>query len=254
MDSDRSLRRYRRWYAALLRLYPEPYRRRFGAEIELTFRDLLRERAARGKGLASQLGWLYADTFISILRENLTVTFMHSRPIIRAALLTMSLLLIPLWGNRFVEGWNWTLSDFLGMGTLIFGTGLLYELIASRSAAPAYRAGIGLATATGFVLLWANLAVGIIGPEDNPANLMYFGVLAVAFLGAVLVRFRPRALARVLFATAFAQALVPWLALANRSAELSPGFAPVLVLNTVFVLLFFTSALLLRRADPKKAI
>jgi hypothetical protein len=44
-----------------------------------------------------------------------------------------------------------------------------------------------------FILIWMNLAVGIIGSEDNPANLMYGGVLAVAIVGAFMVRFRPMA-------------------------------------------------------------
>ena len=42
---------------------------------------------------------------------------------------------------------------------------------------------------------------------------MYFGVLAVGFIGAFIARFQPRGMARALFATAVAQALVPVIAL-----------------------------------------
>ena len=55
------------------------------------------------------------------------------------------------------------------------------------------------------MLVWINLAVGIIGSEDNPANLMYGGVLAVGVAGAVAARFRPGGMARALAATALAQ-------------------------------------------------
>jgi hypothetical protein len=50
-----------------------------------------------------------------------------------------------------------------------------------------------------------NLAVGVIGTEDDPANLMYVGVLAVGIIGAIIARFRPHGMARTLFATALAQ-------------------------------------------------
>ena len=58
-----------------------------------------------------------------------------------------------------------------------------------------------------------NLAVGIIGTEDNPANLMYGGVLAVGIVGAIIARFQPHGMARALVATALAQALVAVIAL-----------------------------------------
>jgi hypothetical protein len=53
----------------------------------------------------------------------------------------------------------------------------------------AYRAAVGVAIAAAFILVWMNLAVGIIGSEDNPANLMYGGVLAIGIIGAVIARF-----------------------------------------------------------------
>ena len=38
---------------------------------------------------------------------------------------------------------------------------------------------VGFALAAAFILVWMNLAVSIIGTEDNPAKLMYGGVLPV---------------------------------------------------------------------------
>ncbi|MBC6982943.1 hypothetical protein [Caulobacter sp. 17J80-11] len=66
-------------------------------------------------------------------------------------------------------------------------------------------AGIGVAVAAGLALAWMNLAVGIVGNEENPLNRTYFGVLAVAAAGAVLARLRPRGLVLALVATALAQ-------------------------------------------------
>lgn len=56
-----------------------------------------------------------------------------------------------------------------------------------------------------------NLAVGLIGNEENLANLMYIGVLAVGLIGAAIARLEPGGMARVLFAMALAQTLVPLL-------------------------------------------
>lgn len=108
--------------------------------------------------------------------------------------------------------------------------------------------------ATALLLVWINLAVGIIGSENNPINLIYFGVLFVGIAGAGIARFRPQGMARALFATAFAQALVPVIALVIgksqvRSLQEPPGLVGVLALNAFFVMLFVVSALLFRHAS-----
>ena len=36
-----------------------------------------------------------------------------------------------------------------------------------------------------FLLFWVNGAVGIIGSEDNPANLLYGGVVLTGFVGII---------------------------------------------------------------------
>ena len=80
----------------------------------------------------------------------------------------------------------------------------------------AYRSAVGVALAAAFILVWLSLGVGIIGADGDPANLMYFGVLAVGIIGAVIARFQPHGMARALVATALAQALVAVIALIAR--------------------------------------
>ncbi len=112
-----------------------------------------------------------------------------------------------------------------------------------------YRAAIGVAGGAAFMLLWLMGAVGVIGVEGDPADLMYFGVLAVGFIGALIARFQPRGMARALFATALAQALVVVIALilGKHQAEVS-SVPEIVILNGFFVALFVGSALLFRRA------
>jgi hypothetical protein len=119
--------------------------------------------------------------------------------------------------------------------------------------AGAYRAAVAVALAAAFGLVWINLAVGIIGTEDNPANLLYAGVLAVGIVGAVLARGRPEGMARALFATALAQAGAgAAAAIAGWGHPASPPLELAL-LNGGFAALWLASAWLFRKAGFARA-
>ena len=134
---------------------------------------------------------------------------MKNKNIIRIALVTAFILLVPLVAMQFSDGVNWSLFDFVVAGTLLFGSGLTYELIARKAGNTAYRAAVGVAVAAALLLVWINLAVGIIGSEDNPVNLLYFWVLFIGIIGATIARLRPRGMALAMFVTAFALAWSP---------------------------------------------
>jgi hypothetical protein len=157
---------------------------------------------------------------------------------LRVALMTGLLLLVPLFAMHFTDEVRWNLADFVVAGALLFGAGATYELLARRTDNLAYRAAVGVAVATALVLVWANLAVGLIGSEDNPANLMYLGVLAVGIVGTLGARFRARGMARALLAMALAQALIAGVALGLRSN----GPLEIVAVNGFFVALFIGSA------------
>ena len=117
-----------------------------------------------------------------------------------------------------------------------------------------YRSAVGVALATALILLWVNGAVGVIGSENNDANLMYFGVLAVGVIGAVIARFQPRGMAFALFATALAQALVTLAAIVGRLGYPASGPLELLLLNGFFISLWVVSACLFRKtARPATA-
>lgn len=170
-------------------------------------------------------------------------------------LVPTGILLIPLFAMLFkVEGWAWDAADFVVFWVLIAGVILTYKLLARKAVGRAYRVASGLALAAGLFLLWMNGAVGLIGSEQNPANLMYAGVLAIGVLGALLARLEPAGMGWALAATGFAQLLVPVLALIFWPADFSPGVVPVFALNFIFVLLFGTSALLFHQASRRSAL
>ncbi len=172
---------------------------------------------------------------------------MYSKSILRAALVTALILLIPLIAMQFTSEVNWSAGDFVFMGVLLFGTGLAWELISKKSGKPAYRLAVALAVLASFLLIWVNAAVGIIG-EDNPANLLYLAVVAIAFFGATASKFEARKSSYAMFAAAAAQALVPVIALVFWNSDFSPGVMQVFALNGFFVMLWIASGLLLRRA------
>jgi hypothetical protein len=113
----------------------------------------------------------------------------------------------------------------------------------------AYRSAVGVAIAAALILVWLMGAVGVIGVEGDRADLMYFGVLAVGIIGAIVARFRPLGMARALFAMALAQALVAVIALlAGKHQSPISSVAEILGLNAIFVALFVASAWLFRQA------
>jgi hypothetical protein len=159
------------------------------------------------------------------------------------------LLLLPLVAMQFTDEMVWDETDFIVMGAMLFGACGAYELAARMTGNIAYRAAVGVAVVAAFILIWMNLAVGIIGSEDNPANLMYGGVLAVGILGALIARFQPDGMARALAATALAQALVGAIALIGGLGSTGANWPQVIVVLTgFFAALWLVSAWLFRKA------
>lgn len=155
-----------------------------------------------------------------------------------------ALLLLPAVAMRLhADGVDWNARDFAVFGAMLAIACGLYELAARMSGDIRYRAAAGIAVATGFLTVWANLAVGMIGSERDPFNLAFAGVLAVALLGAALAKLRAAGLAKAMFATACAQALVVALAFAVG------GDMRGAVCSALFVAPWLLSSALFRRAS-----
>lgn len=123
------------------------------------------------------------------------------------------LLLLPLVAMQFTPEMKWDAGDFAIIGAMLLIGCAVYELGVWLGGSPAYRAGFGLAAATGFVIVWVNLAVGMIGGEGETYNLAFGAVLAIALIGALFARFKPRGMAVAMVSAAVAQAVVAGVAL-----------------------------------------
>lgn len=173
---------------------------------------------------------------------------MKTKDFLIVALLPLALLLIPFVGNLTVEGWNWSWSDFVFAWVVFSITIFFYRFLVTRQVANfAYKAGAALAVLTGFLVTWISAAVQIIGHE-NPANLLYLGVILTGLVGTGVARFRPAAMARAAFATASVTFLVPVVAVIFWPSDFSPGIPQVFLLNGFFVLMFAASGLFFRHA------
>ena len=164
------------------------------------------------------------------------------------------LMILPLVAGLVTDKVAWDAGDFLLLGVLLAAVLGVVELAVRRSSHPAFRAAVVVAAAAGFLLVVVNLAVGIIGSEGDPANLMFAGVLAVACGGTVLARFRARGLARAMVIAAAAQVLVGAVALVLGLGSGGPVW-PVDILGATafFTALWGTAAWLFRRSATEKA-
>ena len=123
-----------------------------------------------------------------------------------------------------------------------------------KKAMTPYRAAVAVAIGAALILVWGMGAVGVIGIEGDPADLMYFGVLAVGISGAIVARLQPDGMARAMVVTAAATALVAVIALllGKHEAEHSSVFE-ILGLNGMFITLFASSAWLFRTAAGQQS-
>jgi hypothetical protein len=164
--------------------------------------------------------------------------------------IAVAVILTPLVAMKLqVEGVNWTLSDFVFAGVLIAGTGLLYELAVWSSGKWSYRAAVALALATGFLTIWVNLAVGIVGNEDNPVNIVFLVVVALAIAGSIVARGKAEPMARAMTVAAAAQAFVGAVVLVYGIGAMEPP-PPIMLfaLIEIFAAMWLGSALLFRKA------
>jgi hypothetical protein len=164
-----------------------------------------------------------------------------------------ALLALPFVAMQFTSEVVWTASDFIAFGAMLLMVGVPLELAARTSADWSYRGGAALALLGMFLTTWANLAVGIVGSEDNPANLMFFAALLLGIAGAIVARFRPRGMAVAMMATAAALGVAFVIAVSAPTDEPHVAHWRELAGTGLFAVLFLASAALFRKASRARS-
>lgn len=135
------------------------------------------------------------------------------------------ILLLPLVAMQFNTEVQWTATDFVFAGIMLATLVGAFELVVRLSGNIAYRGAVVVAALTGFLLVWINLAVGIVGSEDNAINLIFFLPLLVGATGAFVSDFKAKGMARTLWAMAAIQAVTA--VIGFQTGEMADGAVAV---------------------------
>src|SRR5690606_8891261 len=160
---------------------------------------------------------------------------------------TVCLLLIP-----FLLKADWDLADYIVASILLYSTGLTFALVTRKFKGIVYKLAVAITCASALFLVWANLAVGLIGSENNSVNLIYFVMVLVAFIAAVITKFRADSMAYIMFSMAGFQVLSALIILASVGIN-NPEYNTdnLVIYNGVhgfFTVQFILAGLLYRKA------
>jgi hypothetical protein len=158
------------------------------------------------------------------------------------------LLLLPFIAMRFTSEVNWGAADFLVMGIMLAVVCGVVELVVRLTGSWAYRLGVFAAIGSAFLITWANLAVGIVGSEDNLANQLFFGALLIGIVGAIIARFRARGMAVAMTAAAVAVGLAFVIAASGATDEPNVSHWLELIATAIIASPLLLSAWLFRKA------
>ena len=255
MRPERMAELVARWVRFYTRDLPTELAERRGEEIDADVHDHIEHERAQGTG-DRRIAFGILSRMVRGAAADASWRGHHaprghrsaSRSAVRVVLGTALVLLLPMSMLLFGD-LAWGPSDFALAGVLLMAIGLVREAVARNAPNTAYKAALGVAVGAAFMALFLMASVGIVGEDGDPADLMFLGVFAVGIVGAVVARFRAHGMARALFATAVAQALVAVIALIDGKHEAPISSVwEILGLNGLFAALFVGSALLFRRA------
>lgn len=156
------------------------------------------------------------------------------------------LLGLPFVAMRFTAEVNWSASDFIIMGALLASACGIVEVAARRRRSGAYKLGVISAVAGGFLITWANLAVG---HEHGPSHVLLYGALLVGLVGSAIARFAAKGMALGMLVTAAALVVALRLAMLNDADPEGTNLLVTVVASAAIASPFLVAAWLFRRAD-----
>ena len=94
------------------------------------------------------------------MKQKTNAVMFQNRVFLWIALAAGAILLIPLIAMQFTTEVTWDTTDFIVMGSLLFGSAALFVL-AARRVPRGRRVLIGIMFIAAFLYVWAELAVGV---------------------------------------------------------------------------------------------
>ncbi|HEY3403735.1 MAG TPA: hypothetical protein VGK59_10135 [Ohtaekwangia sp.] len=141
--------------------------------------------------------------------------------ILGVALSTEILLLIPWLAMQFTDEVHWSPFDFLIAALLLFLTGLSFVLVTRFVSDIIYRAAVGLAFGTTLLMIWVNLAVGLIGSGPNLGNILLMIVVPIVVAGTIRSRMRTQGMERTMYVSALTVVLIAIISILMNTPESS---------------------------------
>lgn len=161
----------------------------------------------------------------------------------------MLLIALPFIAMQFTDEVNWSSGDFAILALLLVGGGSAYGALVRRNGHRAYHLASAIAILASVLLVIVTGAVGIIGAESDDANLLFPILPAIGLIGALMVRFREAALARLFLAIAGLQFGIGLLALgAGWGREAAAWPYDIIAATAIFAAFWLAAAALFRRA------
>ncbi len=183
-----------RWARCYTRNLPAPVAERRVDEIDADLHDHIAHERTHGsadwrialsivsrmvRGLAADASWRRRTIARTTTRkEPPKMSQSLSRPVVRVAVATVVILLLPLATTLLSDGPGWSVADFVIAAALLGGTGLLLELAARNPRNVVARAA---AVAIG-------VAAVVLGEMDDAPGLVLFGCVLVLGTIALTVR------------------------------------------------------------------
>ena len=182
-----------RWVRFYTRNLPPPIAERRIDEIAADLHDHVAHERAHGneerrialsiaarmvRGLAADASWRRTILHSSTPKEVMKISKTAYRSVVRVALATAFVLLLPLVAMQITGEVDWSVADFVFAGALLAGSGLLLELAVRKPGKIAYRA--------------AAIAIGVaaiaLGEADDAPGLVLFGGLLIVGTVALAMR------------------------------------------------------------------
>lgn len=165
--SKESLQRSENIYSFILKFYPKSYQEHFGEEMKFVFSESLKDANTEKGGVVDFWIRTIIDSGKSIIKENLENRKggekMKNKNIARPLVATLAILSVPFLAMLIsIDGFAWSLFDFMLMGTLIFGTGLAVEVANMKIKNKNHMIVAVAAIVLALLVVWVHLAVGIV--------------------------------------------------------------------------------------------
>ena len=168
------------------------------------------------------------------------------------AIVTILLLMIPFVAMQISGEVDWSFMDFAIMGTLIFITGMAYVTLTRFASNWLLKLAFIITIGITFFMIWANLAVGLIGSGPHAGNLMYIVIYLIVAIGTLRYYSNPSKMVYVMLATIGGLILLTIVAfLAGMQNYHASSASEILIVNGFFIVPYAIAAILFRDAARK---